>query len=74
MLGTKDIMSEGMACLTEHMGVLKMQMFIAAVIRDNFDYTKWQRTYFDAKTPEEISREASVYEKAHPFTGKAVRI
>lgn len=74
MLGTKDIMSEGMACLTEHMGVLKMQMFIAAVIRDNFDYTKWQRMYFDAKTPEKISREASAYEKAHPFRRKVVRI
>ena len=74
MLETKDIMSEGMACLTERMGVLKTEMFIAAVIRDNFDYTKWQRMHFDAKTPEEISREASAYEKTHPFMGKAVRI
>ena len=74
MLETRDIVSEGMACLTERMGVLKTEMFIAAVIRDNFDYTKWQRTHFDAKTPEEISREASAYEKTHPFMGKAVRI
>lgn len=43
-------------------------------IREKFDYTKWQRNYFDAKTPEEISTEASQYEKSHPFTGEAVRL
>ena len=42
--------------------------------QEAFDYTKWQREYFDAKTPEEISREAEEYEKAHPFTGNATRL
>ena len=40
----------------------------------NFDYTKWQRAYFDAKSPAEISREAEQYEKDHPFQGNAVRL
>ena len=39
-----------------------------------FDYTKWQREYFDAKTPEEISKEAFQFEKAHPYIGKAQRL
>lgn len=43
------------------------------MIKD-FDYTEWQRTYFDAKTSEEISREATAYEKDHPFTENAVRL
>ena len=38
------------------------------------DYTEWQRTYFDAKSPAEISHEASQYEKYHPFKGNAVRL
>ena len=38
------------------------------------DYTKWQRDYFDAKTPEEISAEASRFEAAKPFVSEAVRL
>ena len=38
------------------------------------DYTKWQRDYFDAKTPEEISAEASRFEAAQPFVSEAVRL
>jgi hypothetical protein len=38
------------------------------------DYTKWQREYFDSKTPEEISAEASRFEAAQPFVSEAVRL
>ncbi len=69
-----DIMTEGMNCLTEHLGTLKAEMFVAAIIRESFDYTEWQRAYFDAKSPAEISREAKQYEKDHPFQGNAVRL
>lgn len=69
-----EIMSKGMRCLTTHMGIVEAEQFISLIIREKFDYTKWQREYFDAKTPEEISREASEFEKEHPFKGRAVRI
>lgn len=46
----------------------------ASIIREKFDYTKWQRDYFDAKTPEEISIEATNFEMACPFTGNAIRL
>ncbi len=39
---------------------------------DTFDYTKWQRQYFDAKTPEEIRIEADCFEKEKPFVSDAV--
>lgn len=71
---TAEIMSKGMRCLTAHMGIVEAEEFISLVIREKFDYTNWQREYFDAKSPDEISREASEFEKKHPFTGKAVRI
>ncbi len=48
--------------------------FISIIIREKFDYTKWQRDYFDAKTPAAISAEASQFEMSHPFTGDAVRL
>lgn len=43
-------------------------------VSEKSGYTKWQRDYFDAKTPEEISAEASHFEAAQPFAGKAVRL
>ena len=46
----------------------------ANIIEIKFDYTKWQREYFDAKTPEEISKEASQYERVHPYIGNAQRL
>ena len=71
---TTEIMNRGMKCLTEQMGIVDAEIFISHIIREKFDYTKWQREYFDAKTPEEISKEAYQYEESHPFTGNAVRI
>ncbi len=69
-----EVMNRGMMCLIEKMGIVEAERFISIIIREKFDYTKWQRDYFDAKTPEEISNEASQFEKAHPFTGEAIRL
>lgn len=71
---TVEIMNKGMKCLTETMGIVEAEQFISIIIREKFDYTKWQRDYFDAKTPLEISQEASQFEKSHPFTGNAIRL
>ncbi|MBD5527085.1 MAG: hypothetical protein HDR02_01555 [Lachnospiraceae bacterium] len=74
MESTAEIMSRGMKCLVEQMGIVEAERFISVVIREKFDYTKWQRDYFDVKTPADISKEASQFEKAHPFTGDAIRL
>ena len=52
---TAEIMSKGMKCLTEQLGIIDAERFVSIIIREKFDYTKWQREYFDGKTPEEIS-------------------
>ena len=67
-------MNKGMKCLMEQMGIIEAERFISVIIREKFDYTKWQRDYFDAKTPAEIREEASRFEKEHPFTGDAIRL
>lgn len=69
-----EIMNKGMKCLTDQMGIVEAEQFISFVIREKFDYTKWQGGYFDRKTPEEISREASEFEQEHPFSGNAIRL
>lgn len=71
---TVEILNRGMRCLTEQMGIVEAEHFISAIIREKFDYTKWQREYFDAKTPKEISAEASRFEAAQPFVSEAVRL
>ena len=71
---TAEIMSKGMKCLMEHLGVVEAERFVATVIREKFDYTRWQRESFDGKSPEEISREAEIFEQENPFTGNAVRL
>lgn len=45
--------------------------FIFNTENNSFDYTKWQREHFDAKTPEQISQEAMVYAEKNPHSGKA---
>ena len=56
-------MKEGMDCLRENLGILKAEMFVAEIIRNNFDYTEWQRTYFDAMTTDEIKQDIDEFVK-----------
>ncbi|MCI8788688.1 MAG: hypothetical protein HFH92_06195 [Lachnospiraceae bacterium] len=74
MESTSEIMNKGMKCLMEQMGIIEAERFISVIIRVKFDYTKWQRDYFDAKTPMEIREEAFQFEREHPFTGDAIRL
>ena len=71
---TVDIMNRGMECLTEALGVVEAEQFISIIIREKFDYTKWQRNYFDAMEPGEFHKKAMEYAKAHPYTGNAERL
>ena len=71
---TVEIMNRGMECLTEALGVVEAEQFISIIIREKFDYTKWQRTYFDGMAPGEFHRKALEYAKEHPYTGDADRL
>ena len=71
---TAEVMAKGMKCLTKEMGTVDAERFISIIIQEKFDYTKWQREYFYAKPPEEISREAANFEKAHPYKENGIRL
>ena len=47
---------------------------VAANVNEKFDYTRWQREYFDRMSPEEISQAAEKFEQNTPYTGNAVRL
>ena len=71
---TAEVMSRGMQCLTEGLGVVEAERFISVIIREQMDYTKWQRQFFDAMAPGEFGKNALEYAQEHPFKGKAKRI
>ncbi len=74
MYNTIEIMDAGFACLVEKLGIVNAERFIALIKRDNFDYTVWQREYFDGMEPGQILEEAVEHEKEHPYKGNAIVI
>ena len=73
-VNTVDIMNRGMQCLTEKLGVIEAEHFIAVIIREKFDYTQWQHQYFDSMEPGGFSSAALEYGKKHPYTGNAEKL
>lgn len=67
---TFDIYDEGVRLLTEHMGIVKAETFIATVIREQFDYTKWRRNMVDATTKDQFHEWARENEQNNPYAGK----
>ncbi|HPR94661.1 MAG TPA: hypothetical protein PKW67_11455 [Syntrophomonadaceae bacterium] len=52
-----------MKILTEHLGKVEAERFIALIIREPFDYTKWQTNLWQDKTVKEVSEAAMNYRK-----------
>lgn len=74
MINTVDILNRGMECLTEGLGVVEAEHFISVIMREKFDYTRWQREYFDAMAPGEFHDKAVEYADGHPYSGNAERL
>ena len=71
---TVELMNKGMECLKDNLGVVDAEMFISLIIREKFDYTRWQREYFDNMAPSEFNEKAVEYAKDHPFKGNAQKL
>ena len=54
----------------EKLGVVETEQFISVIMRENFDYTKWQRERFDDLSSEEFHKEAIEYARKNPFKKK----
>ena len=71
MANAAKILDQGFTCLVDGMGVVDAEYFISLIKRDDFDYTVWQREYFDKMKQGEFGTRASAYAEKHPYTGKA---
>ena len=68
---TFELAEAGMACLTENFGAVGAEAFIALILREKLDYTRWRKTYYDAMKPGAFHDNAFAYAKEHPYTGNA---
>ena len=50
-MNTEEIIIKGMTCLVQNLGVIEAEQFISTIKREGFDYTKWQRDFYDQFTP-----------------------
>ncbi|MBI3656646.1 MAG: hypothetical protein HY232_09530 [Acidobacteria bacterium] len=78
MITDTEVKMKGVKALTESLGSVDAERFIALIQREPFDYTKWQRTLWEGESVEEISRSAmKLYEtmpnKPLPRTAKRRR-
>jgi len=60
------IMERGMRTLVDTLGEVGAERFITKLIREPFNYTKWQQELFNDMTLDEICSEAASYCKANP--------
>ena len=67
MRSTAVIRKEGLECLVRTLGDLETEVFISSLIRDRFDYTEWQRNYFDKYSLAEFLDQAAAFDKTKPF-------
>ena len=68
MSDTAVIMSKGMNCLLEKLGIHGTEIFISHLLCEPFDYTKWRRdNLYDDISLQELNQKAVQYAKDHPF-------
>ena len=72
MISNMEIINQGMSCLLEKLGTVGTEQFISVIIREKFDYTKWQQQRFDDMNFDEFQVTAVVYAKKNLFSLKEI--
>ena len=62
-MGTVELMERGMRCLAENLGDVEAERFIAAIMRERFDYTRWRQRLFAGMSPREFNEAAAAFAK-----------
>ena len=58
MITDTEIKIKGLQILTEYLGEVEAERFVALIQREPFDYTKWRQGLDEDLSIEEISRKA----------------
>ena len=58
MITDTEIKMIDLKALTDALGEVNTERFISLIMREPFDYTKWQRQLWEGRSVEDISRSA----------------
>jgi len=58
------IRQEGFRALIDRLGHVGAERFVAIIIREPFDYTKWQKNLFEDIPLEELGAKADAYSRS----------
>jgi hypothetical protein len=62
MTNSMELLDRGMRCLSNELGILNAERFIALLLKEPFDYTEWrQKNLFAGMSLDEIIDEADSY-------------
>ena len=61
MITDTEIKIKGFEVLVNTFGKVDAERFISLIMREPFDYTKWQRNLWEGKTVAQINRAASEF-------------
>lgn len=65
MITDTELRLKGIKVLTDALGNVGMEKFISLLLREPFDYTKWQQDLWKDKSVNQLSKEAMTFhEKA----------
>ena len=59
MITDTEIRVKGIAALSATLGSVEAERFIALILREPFDYTRWQQTLFEDRSVAAISSAAT---------------
>ena len=57
-----EVMNRGINGLLNVLGPVETEQFISIIIRERFDYTKWQKSLFDEMSLEELNSAAAQHD------------
>ena len=58
------IKSEGMDALFDKLGLVDAERFISLMLKEHFDYTKWQNDLFQNETLEDLGNKSYEYARS----------
>ena len=64
-----EVRIRGLRALVEALGEVEAERFISLILREQFDYTQWQRQLWADKSVAELSKAAMAMRSASPNKG-----
>ena len=67
MITDTELKVKGLKVLLKELGKVEAERFIALIKKEAFDYTEWQRSLWEDKDVEELSKEAMEFRRKQKF-------